>query len=308
MPMRWYPQLAKPGDISVIDDPRYNLEEKLDGIRCLVYAGINNISINSRTGKPLDNAFPDLVESLQGLIDEAPAILDGEIVPSIPEYTFQNLQTRLQRITDVDKAIKMCPAKFVAFDMLESAGLNMINMPLNQRRNIMKAACRVYDIECSQLITPEEALEILETREGVMAKLRDSEYYPGTRHGSWLKIKKVKTLDAIVCGCTFGIGRRALEAGSLLLGEETFEGLKYIGNVGTGYTDAMLSDICKLIETFEMQDSPFLDWPATEADSALVKSYCKPGKIIVRVNYQERTRNGMLRFPSLKSIKVDSEA
>jgi bifunctional non-homologous end joining protein LigD len=303
--------LAKAGTLETINNDGYILEEKLDGIRCMVYVEDGKIRLCSRMGKPLDTAFPDVIEYLYRLISLGPAVYDGEIIPRNKDYTFQNLQTRLQRITDVEHAINMCPVEFVMFDVLIAPGYkSLLDEPLHERRALMSELANNLNIKYSAQITTEQALNILAdpSKEGVMAKIYDSDYRPGQRSGMWLKIKSMRSLEAIIGGCTFGVGRRALEAGSFLLGEETIDGLKYIGNVGTGFTNEMLADICKLIDVFQTDESPFLGWPSSELESGLVKSFCKPGKLRAVVNFQERTREGMLRFPSLKSYKVDSEA
>ena len=60
------------------DDPAWVFERKLDGIRAVVRRERGAVTLTSRTGKSLTNAYPELVEALE----EEPAtsfVADGEI-------------------------------------------------------------------------------------------------------------------------------------------------------------------------------------------------------------------------------------
>ena len=54
--------------------------------------------------------------------------------------------------------------------------------------------------------------------EGVMAKALDAPYEAGNRGASWLKIKRVHTLDLVVLGAEWGYGRRTGKLSNLHLG------------------------------------------------------------------------------------------
>jgi bifunctional non-homologous end joining protein LigD len=55
--------------------------------------------------------------------------------------------------------------------------------------------------------------------EGVVVKKLDSSYQPGKRSRSWIKIRNVRTLDAIVGGWVPGRGRLREQPGSVLVGQ-----------------------------------------------------------------------------------------
>lgn len=76
--------------------------------------------------------------------------------------------------------------------------------------------------------------------EGVIAKRTTSTYQPGRRSPSCRKIKNIRTVDVLIGGWSPGGGRRTGTIGSLLVGVSTADGLAYIGNVGSGFTDAAL--------------------------------------------------------------------
>ena len=74
--------------------------------------------------------------------------------------------------------------------------------------------------------------------EGVVAKQRRvAATSPGRGRRSWLKVKNLRTQEVVVGGWKPGQGRRADTIGSLLLGMPDADGLRYVGKVGTGFTD-----------------------------------------------------------------------
>jgi DNA ligase-1 len=79
--------------------------------------------------------------------------------------------------------------------------------------------------------------------EGVMAKALDAPYEAGNRGASWLKIKRVHTLDLVVLGAEWGNGRRTGKLSNLHLGALDPATGEYImlGKTFKGLTDAMLT-------------------------------------------------------------------
>src|SRR4051812_40330095 len=73
-------------------------EPKLDGVRALTYVSGGTARIFSRNQKPLNDAYPELVEALNEAIG-GEAVLDGEIVAFDSERgvtSFARLQQRMQ--------------------------------------------------------------------------------------------------------------------------------------------------------------------------------------------------------------------
>ena len=90
-----------------------------------------------------------------------------------------------------------------------------------------------------------QAASVANGFEGVVIKRLDSVYEPGTRSGSWRKLKNVLGQEVVVAGYKPGQGNRAGLIGSLLIGyhETGADGrrsLLYCGHVGTGFTDETL--------------------------------------------------------------------
>jgi DNA ligase-1 len=75
-----------------------------------------------------------------------------------------------------------------------------------------------------------------------MAKSLDAPYEAGSRGASWLKIKRVHSLDLVVLGAEWGSGRRTGKLSNLHLGAIEPETGNYVmlGKTFKGLTDAML--------------------------------------------------------------------
>src|SRR5262249_9532891 len=66
-----------------------------------------------------------------------------------------------------------------------------------------------------------------------------------------------------------GVGVRQDRIGALLVGVATPAGFRYAGQVGTGYTDAMLDRLAELLAPLRRDDPPFPDVPAEYARDAI---------------------------------------
>src|SRR5690606_21942309 len=82
--------------------------------------------------------------------------------------------------------------------------------------------------------------------EGIVVKDPSSAYRPGVRTESWLKVKHTRTQEVVIGGIRPGRGGRTGAIGSLLLGVQTEDGLRYCGRVGSGFSESTLSRLEKL--------------------------------------------------------------
>ena len=138
--------------------------------------------------------------------------------------------------------------------------------------------------------------------EGVMAKKLDSQYEPGKRSGSWLKVKNRNRQELVIGGWLEGEGKRRGLPGALLVGYYDKGKFVYAGKVGTGFTDAMLEKLKAMMEPLETAKDPFdLGAPPKKA------TYVKP-KIVAEFEFVEWTRSGQLRAPSFKGLRLDKPA
>ena len=76
------------------DGDGWQFEPKWDGFRCLAYRDGAEVTLTSKSGKPLARYFPEVVEMLHHLKSKQ-FLLDGElIIPSGDALSFEALQLR----------------------------------------------------------------------------------------------------------------------------------------------------------------------------------------------------------------------
>jgi ATP-dependent DNA ligase len=205
------PQLARSRSELPVGE-QWAYEPKYDGFRAIVFVDGDETMIQSRGGKPLARYFPEL---------RFPAgryVLDGEIVIDDPEGG-QDFDALQQRIHPAQSRIAMLaeqtPAHYVAFDLLARDEDSCLERPFADRREALEAL--VDDqLDLTPLTRePAEATPWLHSGEGVVAKDVRAPYRPGERTGM-MKIKRVRTIDAVVAGCR--PGKEEGTIGSLILG------------------------------------------------------------------------------------------
>ena len=102
---------------------------------------------------------------------------------------------------------------FYVFDILWFNGRNVLDVPLFQRRKILKLALGKSDIVRFSDHVDEKGIELFELVEkheveGIVAKHKESIYSPGYRTNQWLKIKTGKQVEAFVAGFGNAFGDR----------------------------------------------------------------------------------------------------
>ena len=78
-------------------------------------------------------------------------------------------------------------------------------------------------------------------------------------------------------------------------------GLRYIGRVGSGFTDKELDALASRLSRMERVTSPFVDLPNDVAASA---HFITP-KLVGEVSFSEWTGSGNLRHPVWKGWRTD---
>ncbi|MGH9002108.1 MAG: non-homologous end-joining DNA ligase, partial [Acidimicrobiia bacterium] len=136
--------------------------------------------------------------------------------------------------------------------------------------------------------------------EGVVAKRLDSTYEPGVRTRHWLKVKNHCSQELVIGGWLPGEGSRA-RLGALVVG--TYDGarLVYAGRVGTGFTDAELTRLTRLLEERARPDSPFDPPPPIKG-----VRFVQP-ELVAEVTFTEWTAAGILRHPAYKGLRDDRD-
>ena len=281
--------------------PGWLYEVKWDGFRTLVSMRNGEPDLRSRNDNDLAPRFPTVVGSLKRALRSLDCVVDGEIVAVGPDgrATFSALQQAKEGTMYV----------YVAFDVLEIDGEPLVKLPLVERRERLAALVdtRRGGVQVSETFDDGEALfaAAQEQRfEGIVAKRGDSTYQPGKRSRSWLKVKTHGRQEFVICGYTKGQGRRAGGFGALVLGVSEPGGLRYAGNVGTGFDDAALGELLVLLGPLERADSPFAEAPKLPRVRKGDVVWVEP-RLVCEVEFVEWTAGGRLRAPSFKGLRDD---
>jgi len=201
----------------------WQFEPKWDGFRCLAQRDGGEVTLTSKSGKPLARYFPEVVDMLSS-VKAKRFLLDGElIIPVGDVLSFDALQMRLHPAESrVRRLSKETPAELMVFDLLELDGESLTDLPLRQRRKHLENFYRknaVPGLELSPMTCDRDvALDWLQRSggalDGVIAKRSDQEYRSGER--AMIKVKQQRTADCVVGG--FRYAEKKKEVGSLLLG------------------------------------------------------------------------------------------
>jgi ATP-dependent DNA ligase len=206
------PQLAR-SRAALPDGDGWAYEPKWDGFRALAFVDDEQVALQSRGGRPLERYFPEL------RFPPGRYVLDGEIVIDGADglQDFDALSNRIHPAASrIEKLSVETPARFVAFDLLARDDESLLELPFAERRAALEAfpfAARVELTPCVR--SAAEADRWLRSAEGVIAKELAAPYRPGARDGM-AKIKRVRTIDAVVVGWRPGKEERTV--GSLILG------------------------------------------------------------------------------------------
>ncbi len=305
----------------------YVYEPKVDGIRAIVEVlpGTPKAGVRmwSRNGNEKSAQFPDIVGAIGTWLKKitAPVVLDGELVALDAEMrpaSFQRLQHRIHVTVPGFNSKKQIlspeeqPVAFVAFDLLRDGDRDLRNLCLYERREFLEALFKKYKPPTSDLVrltsqsigdgTALKKQAEAENWEGLMVKLSRSPYRAGRRSPEWIKLKLTKQDEFVICGWTDPGGTRQ-HFGSLILGVHDKGGLRYAGEVGTGFKGAELDRIMNLLRRIESPTSPFQ--PVPKLLSAKGKPHWVKPLLVAQVRYSEITDDGRLRHPAYLGLRDD---
>ncbi len=112
-------------------------QPKFDGYRAIVFTpwpSPGPLLVQSRRGSLLQSRFPDLVDAAEDLPDGL--VLDGELVVWAEEkMSFEALQRRAASGgPTAARLAAVAPAHFIAFDVLQIDGQELLHVPYGERR------------------------------------------------------------------------------------------------------------------------------------------------------------------------------
>ncbi len=291
------------------------LEPKYDGIRAQLHKSGDIVSLFSRDLRPLDDEFPELLVSAAKLRGDF--ILDGELIAFAEgrKLGFADLQKRLGRkmvhgdlfLTDEGQDSSV-PLRFIAFDILWSDGGDLLEHSLIDRRVKLEALALAPPFETIVIHAAENPAEIEATfkqalqdgHEGLIAKDPASQYTPGRRGKSWIKLKGVMpTLDCVVVIAEQGHGKRSdvLSDYTFAVRDEASGKLRVIGKAYSGLTDDEIEDLTEHFKKHTLRKERR-------------KHHVEPNIVLEiafdAIRRSPRHDSGLaLRFPRIKAIRHD---
>jgi ATP-dependent DNA ligase len=242
------PQLARSAK-ELPDGDKWRYEPKWDGFRTIVFRDGDEVHLQSRNGKPMNRYFPEVIPQILALPGKQ-LVLDGELVIEVKGV--QEFDLLSQRIhpakSRVDMLAEKTPAYFVAFDLLAEGKKELLKLPYAERR------ARLEEV----VADPVQLTPMTDDRkgagawlkgqsEGVVAKEADAPYLPGERKGM-VKIKRLRTLDAVVAAFRFGKAEDTV--GSLILGLYDKKGELHIVGHTSGFSAKQKKELLPLLEPY----------------------------------------------------------
>ena len=280
-------------------------ERKFDGERCLAFCVPGSARLFSRNEKSLNNHYPELVEALARV--KANMALDGEVVAFDGERTsFERLQARMG-VNDPESArASGVEVFYYVFDLPHFAGYDLTGLALLDRRSILRRALPFRGpLSFSEHRRGDGKVLLKEACrqgwEGIIAKDASAPYVHA-RSRYWLKLKCVAEQEFVIGGFTEPQGKR-YGFGALLIGYYDSGKLRYVGKVGTGYSDETLRRLELSLRQLERRSPPFSgeDLPGGGVH------WVEP-RLVAQVGFAEWTRDGHLRIPRFLGLREDKPA
>ena len=228
------PQLAR-SRANLPEGDGWAYEPKYDGFRAIAFVDGDETYLQSRNGKPLSRYFPEL------RFPKGRYVIDGEIVAASFDTLGQRIHPAASRIA---RLAEETPATYYAFDVLSRDDDVLLELPYLERRAILEQLV-TSPVELTDVVrTAADAEHWLHEAEGVIAKEVDAPYEPGERTGM-IKVKRVRTIDAVVMGWRPGKAERTV--GAIIVGLYTPEGrLRPVGH-SSGFS---AKEKRELVDTF----------------------------------------------------------
>jgi bifunctional non-homologous end joining protein LigD len=308
MPESIEPMLARSGELP--DGDQWAFEVKWDGVRAIAFVQGGRLRLASRKANDITARYPEL-RDLARALGAREAVLDGEVVAFDADGrpSFQRLQGRMHLTSEsqVRRLSQSEPVVYIIFDLLFLDGRSLMGLPYAERRERL----RELDLRGRTWQTPAhhvgDGAALLEASraqglEGIVAKRLDCPYMPGRRSPGWVKVKNFRRLDAVVGGWLPGEGSRGGRIGALLVGLYEDAELRYVGRVGTGFTQAELVRLGERLAPLARDSSPFAGrQPPRES------RFVEP-ELVCIVDYGEWTQARTLRHPSYKGLRDDLDS
>ena len=282
-------------------------EWKVDGARLQVHKVGDDVRVFTRNRNDVTASAPEIVAALRA-VPTRELILDGEAIalhPGGAPRPFQLTMRRFGRTLDVPQMQATLPLSAFFFDCLRIDADSLMGAPASERfdalARTLPPALVMPRIITGDAVAAEAFYDdaLRRGHEGVMAKSLAAPYEPGKRAATWLKVKRLHTLDLVVLAAEWGHGRRKGWLSNLHLAARDPHNGEFVmlGKTFKGMTDEMLA-----WQTHAMLER------ATHRDEWTV--YLRP-ELVVEVAFNDlqaspRYPGGLaLRFARVKRYRPD---
>lgn len=277
-------------------------EVKFDGYRVQAHVTDGKVKLITRSGLDWTEKFGAEIVSVFASLDVADAILDGEIVAlsNKGHTSFSALQAALSE-GETDNL------QCYLFDLLYLDGSDLRSEPLVERKRHLRQLLLRNE---PKLLYSEHFAEdgpkfLRHVRdmglEGVVSKRTDSLYQSGRSH-DWLKSKCTLRQEFVIAGYLpsekTGRGLKSL----IMAYHEGWE-LRPAGNVGTGFSGRVATELKRRLDAIATKSAPF-DGPLSRQKDAI---WVKP-EFVAEVEYRSRTSDNILRHASFIGLREDKPA
>ncbi|SEN03273.1 bifunctional non-homologous end joining protein LigD [Mucilaginibacter gossypiicola] len=290
------------------NDPGWLYEIKWDGYRALAVIQDNQAELISRNSISFDQ-FRPIAEALgQWNVN---AVIDGEIVVlgEDGKSDFSAIQNWQRR--------KDGQLVYNVFDILWLEGRDLRDLPLTERKAVLETILptdetirlsKAFNVDGIEFFHAAEKAGI----EGIMAKKADSTYTAGDRSKEWLKVKVERRQEVVIGAFTRNAGTEKLFS-ALAIGVYEKGVLRYIGKVGTGWSEKKQKEMMSEFEPLITDICPFDVEPDVDEPSQFrprrlgAKPFWLKPQLVCEVNIAEITSDGKVRQASFKGMRKDKD-
>ena len=265
----------------------------------LAYVREGEAELASRREQDLTGRFAEVARALPRALRSPSCVLDGEVcaLDESGRSSFSLMQQGTGRLV------------YYVFDLLELDGEPLLDLPLVDRQERLGGVLdrRSRAVRLSETFEDGEALLEAakdEGLEGVVAK-RASSRYEERRSRNWMKVKVRPEQEFLVAGYTKGQGRRA-RLGALVLAARDDGDMRWVGNVGAGFTERAIDELLEKLRPLERTDSPLAEVPKMPRVRRQDVVWVDPA-LVAEVRFAEWTHEGHLRAPVFMGLRDDKE-
>jgi DNA ligase D-like protein (predicted ligase) len=284
--------------------PGWAFEFSWDGFRCLARTAPGQLNLFSATHRSVTDAYPEL----KALAGRRRMLLDGKIVAldSCDRPSYAQLQRRMNVHRPTSMVLRRAPVTYYVFDLLSLEGRSTVDLPYQRRRELLEE----LELTEGPVVLPPCFLDtdgqaVLDTASqhglpGVIGKQVSSAYRPG-RSRSWVQTTLRQTQEVIIGGW---VPPRSQDqrrgVGALLVGVPSEAGLRYVGQVGTGFTEAIRRELRDRLTELAQSASPFVDHDSPESGREV--QWVAP-RLLGEVSYRHWTARGHLGHPTWRGLR-----